>query len=482
MNRSLLFGIFLIAGLSLTGCVNRQAQAEAKETQTVLADRSVPVQVVTASPTDFVTTLQISGNLTSGDDSVLTAQAPGRLVAVFVKDGDAVTAGQVLARQDTTDAQTRIRQAQSQVAAARASLRQAQNDAVVRPQESSSAVRAARAQLAQAESALLRARNGARVEERAQADAAVRAAKTALDIAKSDLQRAERLFGEGAISQRELDQYRLGHANALAAYENSLEQKRIVMNATRSEDLQSAEAGVRLARENLQQALASQRADVQFGDRVDAARAALAGAEDAEVLARQAVEDAIIRAPYSGRIAGKPLQPGQYLAPGSPFARIVGLEGIYFEGDVPESQVAQLKPGMTVAVTVDALKNQALTGTIAAVNPSGESLGRLFKVRISLDNLPDGLRSGMFARGSVELARDPGAILLPPSAVIGLGTQRTVWIAAGTKAAKRTVTVNGSQSNRLRVIGVREGEKVVVSGQNQLSEGAVIRIETPKEQ
>ncbi|MCC6685548.1 MAG: efflux RND transporter periplasmic adaptor subunit [Fimbriimonadaceae bacterium] len=476
MNR--LVFIPIISAVLLSGCVNRDAQAQAKKTQTVLADQVVPVRVETTIAKPFATLLEITGSLTSNDDSEVGARVGGRLVAVLVKDGDSVVAGQVLARQDTREALTRVRQAQAQLSSALAGLREAQTAAMVAPQRSTATVRAARAQLATAEANLLKARNGARSEEKRQAEAQLRAAKTNLEIARKDMDRGQKLLDEGAISERAFDQYRQTYANALAQYESALEANSLVQAGSRSEDIKALESQVSAAREQLQSALASQRLDPQYRDRVSGALAQVDSARDAVALAMQQVTDATIRAPFSGKVAGKPLQIGTFAGPGTTVVHLVGSQGIYFEGEVPEMRISKVTAGLQMSIQLDALQGRLFSGTVAAVSPQAESLGRLYKVRITMNGNPPDIKSGMFARAKIETDTIPDAITVPSSAVLGDEGAKYVYVVQDGKAMKRSVTVGLTQAGRALVLqGLSEGDKVVVQGQTLLASGTTVRIE-----
>lgn len=478
MNLRLLILVLPIVFLGVGGCVNREAQAQAKRTSAVLSDPVALVRVEVAKSEPFVDLQEITGSLTSADDTQIGAKVPGRLIQVLVKDGDSVSAGQLLAVQDSREARTRLRQAQSQLDSALASLRQAQADAVEGPRRSSATVRAARAQLASAEAQLLKARNGARSEERRQAEAQLTAATTNLEIAKKDLDRGEKLLAEGAISQRDFDRFRQQHAGAVAQFESARETVRILQNATRPEDIRALESQVQAAREQLQTALSGQRMDSVYADRVAQARAQVSSAQDQIDLAQQGVGDAEIRAPFAGRIAGKPMQIGTYLGPGTPFARLVGTDGIYFEGDVPEVKINQVQIGMPVTISLDALPGRFFSGTVAAVNPQAESLGRLFRVRVMFAGAPADLKAGMFARGKVELSRSESAITVPSNALISKGERTVVFVVSDGKAVERQVTRRRERGDRVEVEGLNPGDNVVIRGQQLLQAGATVRVET----
>lgn len=480
MNRIQLIAYIAIAAFATQGCVNRDAQAQAKKTQAVLSDTVLPVDIEVAKAKPFVEMLEITGSLTSADDTQVGARIAGRLVQVLVKDGEQVSTGQLLAVQDSRDGRIRLRQAQSQLDVALASLREAEANAVQGPRRSLAAVRAARAQLASAEANLLKARNGARSEERRQAEAQLRAAKTSLDIAKKDLDRGQKLLSEGAISEKEFDRYRQAYANALAQYESAIESNKIAAGATRFEDIRALESQVSAAREQLQTALANQSLDTQYRDRVSQAQAQVRSAQDQIDLAQQAVGDAEIRAPFAGRVAGKPLQIGAFAAPGTPVVRLVGSEGIYFEGQVPEVKINSIKSGMPVTIQLDAMSGRFFSGYIAAISPQAESLGRLYKVRVTLAGYPEELKVGMFARAKVELNRRTDVITIPAGAILGETGSQYVYVVDGTKAIKRVIEPGQSQAGRVEVTGISDGDRVVIQGQSQLQSGSTVRVEETK--
>jgi RND family efflux transporter MFP subunit len=469
--------VLLLSLAALAGCVDRTAQMQARQTEALIKDPTVAVTVTVASPTTVEDTLDITGSIETSDDVGVTGIVGGPLVAVYVKDGDQVKAGQVVARQDTSDYQARAETARAQVQAAKSALDQAKSDAAVGPTKSAAQVAASQARLDQAKARLQRLINGARPEERAQAEAQVEKAKSDLDTSKSALDRAKRLYTEGAIAKAALEQAENAYAAALAAYESSLQNQRLVQNASRPEDITAAEQDVRAAEQQLSIDKANQRLDVMYSQRIESAEANWRAAQHTLQLAQIALDNTTIRAPFSGRVSGKPLQAGTYVSPGVEVARIVGTGGAYFEAEVPESQVALVQPGMQVEVTIDALKGAKTTGTLVAVSPQATGAGRLFFARVRLDSVPEGVRAGLFARGTAILGRREGVFLLPSEAVRKDGAQSYVFLADGEKAKRLDVTTGVRRNGSTEVVGVTEGDRVVTKGQETLAEGVKIKVE-----
>jgi HlyD family secretion protein len=499
--------MFLAAGAlvmgAATGCVDRAAQEQGKRTAQVLNDPVRPVKTATPKTTTLTETLEVTGDVTAGEDTSVAAKQSGRLTAVFVKDGDTVSTGQLIATQDATQAQAQLNQAQAQVGTALAAanqalaqrrqaesgLQQAIRNARSKPGQSTAAVRQAEASLRSARAQLQKALAGARPEERRQAEANVASAKANLDTAEKELQRVETLVREGAIAGNRLDQQRATTAAARTQYQNAVEALNLIQNGTRSEDIEVARAAVRQAEEGVASARSAKELDPLLQDAVETARAqvqaAIAQYESAQAqvrsaqaqvaIARETITDTQIRAPFSGKVAGRPVQVGTIAGPQTTIARIIGGSGIYFTGQLPSTEVSRVRQGMPVQVTVDALPGKQYSGTVAAVSALGQSIGRLFDVRIQLNATDAALRPGMFARGVITVRTIPNATVLPRTAIVERDGGKFVFLMDGDQAKRVPVTTGLEKGTEVQVTGIPEGSKVIVAGQQSLIEGAKIR-------
>lgn len=482
------------AALVATGCVNREAQQQAKQTAAIVQD---PVKVVSVQPvgTQAVSeTLEISGQMVTADDVQIGAKQSGRLAGVLVRDGDSVYAGQLLAFTDSSQANAQFRQALGQLASAQSQLSQAINNATIAPTKSRAAVRQAEAavrvakeQLRSAEANLKKVLAGARSEERAQAKANVEAAKASLDQAQKNLNRITTLVAEGALPQSQLDTAQAQYANALTAYENALQVQAMQVNGARPEDIEIARTAVATAQQTVAQAeegvraaRANQRLDVLLNDAVRTAQAQVSAAQAQVDVARVAVSDTQIRSPFSGRVSGRPLQTGTVVSPGMTIVRVVGGQGSYFEGQVPESGVRFVTVGKPVKVSVDALPGQVFNGAVLAVSPAGSEVGRQFTVRISVGGQTGGLRPGMFAKGVVDLRTVPNAMVVPSTAVVRRDNKDVVFLMIDGKAKQTPVTKGIEQGSIVEVVGLKIGDPVIVQGQTDLDEGAKVKLPEPK--
>lgn len=482
-----------IAGLSLAGCVDRQAQQQAKTTAAIVTN---PVQTVSVEPareTTLSRTLEVTGQVTTSQDYEIGAKTSGKIVSVNVNDGDHVRAGQVLATQDTTPLAAQVNQAQAQVLTADATLAQAQSqltqairNATINPYRSSYSVASARASLKAAQQNYKKMVSGARPQERRQAEANVNSAKANLDMQKKQLDRIKTLVQQGALAGSQLDQQLAAYESALAAYQNSEQALNMVQQGNRQEDIDSAREQVNQAQEALRTAQASKELDPLYQDQVNAAKAAVASAKaqissanSQVVIAQQAIADSVIRAPFDGQVSGKPIQVGTIAGPGTTIVRIVGTKGIYFEGNVPSDFINQIVVGQPVGVQIDALGAKSYPAKVAAVSPLASSVGRLFNVRIQFAGAPSEVRPGMFARGVIRLETVRNATVVPAEAVVSQGDRNYVFLADGKKAKRTPVELGLRQDSVIQVKNLAVGAQVIVQGQDRLSDGSEIMVQKP---
>jgi RND family efflux transporter MFP subunit len=470
----------LTVAIGAVGCVNRGAQEQAARTKEKLSDQSIPVTTEMVKIGSFPQTVEVTGQIATGEDTQIGSPLSGRVTAIYVREGDSVSTGATVARLDQTDALTRVQQARAQVDSARSALQQAINESKAAPSRTSANIRAAEQQVRQAEQALAKIRAGSRDEDVAKAKAAVDRAQSDLKLAKTDLDRKRRLYAEGAIAKVDVENSQNRYEVAVAAYESAIQSLNLVNDPNRDEDIRIAESQLAGAREQLNVQKATRITDVNFKERIQAAQANLRSAEEGVRLAQKALADTVIRAPFSGRIVGKPVQAGTVVGPGGVVARLVNAEGVYFEAEVPESIIAKVKPGAPVTIVIEALGGAKLYGTVVAINPLASDVARLYTVRVSFPENPVQLRPGMFAKGTLELGSLQNVASIPADAVIRDGEDTWVYVANIKKAKRVKVEVLANKGGDSVVKGLNETQKLIIQGQSLLFDGADIKEKTSK--
>lgn len=476
MRTGYLLGAGLLLTVLLSACGRGGGGAPAPQAQANEA-AAISVAVERIKMGTLTQTASVTGELQSYEDTTVGAKLGGRIVEVRVREGDRVRQGDVIAVQDPTDLQLQLRQAESAVRAAEANLRQAEIAARTQPAQTEAQINTAKAALEAARARLRALQTGARPQERQQAEQAVAAARANFELAKTNYERAQQLYQQGAIPKQQLDSAKTAFEAAQAQLRQAEETLSLVREGPRREDIEAAEQAVRQAEEAYRQALLGKAQDELAQQRVDAARAALQQARAQVALLKQQLADTIIRAPFDGVVANRFVEVGTMVGAGTPIARIVTVDRLYFEAVLPEVLLRDIKPGMPVETRVDAFPNRVFMGRVEAISPAVADQARNLRVRISLDNPADlPLKTGLFARGEIRLREYQNVPLTPKLALIEKGGVTRVFVVENGVAKQRELKVVATNTEVVYATGVQPGESVVVRGQDLLSDGQPVRI------
>jgi len=270
----------------------------------------------------------VSGRI-EGDDSAVASKLPGRVLTISVREGDVVTAGEVIATLDdaqaraaVADAQARVSMAERQVPVLQAQLRQAQLGTEQANVGASGDVSAAQSQLAAANAQL------------SQAQAAYKLAAYNENMAKS-------LYATGDVSELQRNRAVSDEQQAKATLDAARQRAQAAQG-----QLRSATATLSNAPMREQQAAAVSGQINQQGSAVSAAQANLDQA-------RANLRDLTIRAPFTGTVLTRTAEPGEVLAAGTPVVTLLNLQKVYLRGFVPEGEIGRVKLGQSARVYLD---------------------------------------------------------------------------------------------------------------------------------
>lgn len=172
-----------------------------------------------------------------------------------------------------------------------------------------------------------------------------------------------------------------------------------------------------------------------------------------------------IYAPASGVVSELGLREGAQLLAGASLMQISDLSTVWLLAEVPERDIAQLKPGAQAEVRLRSLPGEVLHGRVNYIYPTLDETSRTVQVRIELPNRDGLLRPGMYADVTFSGQRHE-ALAVPSESVIVTGTRKVVIVkdAPGFRPAE---VVTGQQENGYTEIieGLAAGEEVVASGQ-----------------
>jgi len=301
--RWIVMGILVLALLGgvWRAISNKQAQQAAAS-----APASVQTQIELASSDvmkaelrEITQGLAVSGTVKAVNYAVIKARVPGELKEVLAREGDAVKAGDVLARIDPTEYQRRWQQAAEQASAA----------------------------------------------------------KSQMEIAQRQWDSNKALVDQGFISKAAMD-------NSVASYQG---------------------------------AIATQ-------------RAAIAGAE----VARKALDDATLRAPFAGIVSGRAAQVGERVAIDAKIMELVDLSQLEVEVPLSPSESMDVRVGQVASLQVED-RQETVGAKVKRISPSAQIGSRSVLIYLALDKA-EGLRHGLFAKGILGLGKTR-VLAVPLSAV-----------------------------------------------------------------
>lgn len=336
---------------------NKERAARINKGREVAVETSMPKRV-TIQPE-----LIFSGSLDPEWQAEVAPKVDGRIERVFVKEGDKVTKGQVLAVLEQVDIDAEVLKARAEYIEAKTNLR-----------------------------------------------------KTA-----RDLERYEKLFQAGAVSEQTVDDYRFAHENAEAQLEAAL--------------------GTLRGKES-----------------------SLSGTE--------------ILAPADGIIAKRYFQEGYYAKAGNVLFAVADISTLKTVINVPEGNIDGVAVGNEARIILPAFANREIIGKITSIAPVADLPAHTFSTEVSVENT-EGLRAGVFA--TVRLVGEPkdNVLTIPMHAIVMRDDQKTVYVVdEENKVSRRVLAIGYSNEEYAEVLSGLKGDEIIVTrGQNKLREGSKIKLD-----
>ena len=251
----------------------------------------------------------------------------------------------------------------------------------------------------------------------------VRQARALLEEATLARERAKNLFAEKLISQAELDAAEAAFQVADGRYQDSQEE---------------------IA--NRQALLVQRRTELE--------------------IARQQLEDTVLRAPFDGAIRERQVSPGQFLAAGQPVLTVVRMHPLRLRLAIPERDAAGVRQGQDVRLTIvgdDAIH----TGRVERLSPAIQESSRTLMVEAEVPNPTGALRPGSFASADIVTAVDEPVVFVPHSAIVTFAGLEKVIVVIDGKTVEKRVRTGRRDAARVEILeGIEPGEMVVVEPGN----------------
>jgi len=202
---------------------------------------------------------------------------------------------------------------------------------------------------------------------------------------------------------------------------------------------------------------------------------------------KAAIENKTIVAPFDGRAGIRTVNVGSYVNAGAPLVPLYSLNPIYFNFSVPQQLAPQLTTNSSVTVTVDAFPNRTFTGQVTAINPNIDEVLRTIDIQATVQNPQEEILPGMFGAVHFDVGKEESLLVIPSTSVTYAPYGNSVYIVErkmGTDG-KESTTVRQQivQIGRFRgdfvsvVKGLTEGDEVVNAGAFKLRPGAAVQVQ-----
>jgi len=461
----------------------------------------------------------------------IKSRVPGRIESLFVDEGALVEQGQLLARIDPREIKQQVEQGSAQVESAQANAErarialeiqaqqarlqlqqaqiryeQAQREAETQPTLTQAAIKNAENALKTAQENLRLLREVKHPQERVEVANAVRDAETRLQDARRNLERLQNLLEKGYVSRQQVDAAQTQLVIAESQLRN-VQQRQQQLAQQQAIELENAQAQVESAQAELERARASAVQDELKRKALEAARSDLENArlrlreiemrqmelKQARASEKQAVSqfqnlmiqfsETDVRAPIRGVVTRRYREVGELVmsgttgfGEGTPILQVADLSQMRVKLNLNELDVAKVRVGMPVEITVDALPDRKFRGTVRKIAPAAQTSGQnttlgvvKFAVEVYLSQTDNALRPGMTARCRIITAQKANALRLPLEAIGKEGDKAYVLRIVPNqtdpdgkpKTEKVFVKVGLRSASHAEILeGLREGDRV----------------------
>ncbi|HYP29015.1 MAG TPA: efflux RND transporter periplasmic adaptor subunit [Blastocatellia bacterium] len=296
------------------------------------------------------------------------------------------------------------------------------------------------ARLREARAALLSAQSNERAAQAEFEKNKVEAESPDVGFARRNVERVDKLFKGGLISNQELDDAR----RALEQAENRQQVARSQLSVTRA--------------------------------RISQAEAEVAQSRAAVERAEEELNNATIRSPIHGKVLSRDVEVGSpvssilNMGSAATLVMVLGdISQVYVLGKVDEADIGLVRLGQQARIKVETFKGKQFEGRVTQISPMGAEKDNVvsFEVRVSIDNPGGELSANMTANAEIILEERRATLIIPESAVI-YDAQRNAWAETPAPSApsgreRKSIKVGVSNGSRTEVVeGLSEGEQVIL--------------------
>lgn len=241
-------------------------------------------------------------------------------------------------------------------------------------------------------------------------------------------------------------------------------------------ELAQAQANLDLAEKSFQRTQLLFKRGASNAQAQDEAQSQQQAARASLALAQARLDKTQIRAPYDGVLGLRQVSVGDYLSAGQDLVNLEVLDPLKVDFRIPQKAVSQVRLGQAIELSLDAYPGERFKGTIIALNPRLDEVGRSQAIRAQVDNRDQRLKPGQFVKVSVILAERPKALLIPEEAVMPMGQLLFVNLVVDGKVERRQIRIGQRLRGKAEVVEGLQGDETLISaGWQKVAPGREVR-------
>ncbi|MBM3783108.1 MAG: efflux RND transporter periplasmic adaptor subunit [Acidobacteria bacterium] len=194
-------------------------------------------------------------------------------------------------------------------------------------------------------------------------------------------------------------------------------------------------------------------------------------------LARQQLDDTVIRAPFTGAVTRRQASQGEFLPVNAPLITLVQQSPLRVRLSVPERQAMKIRQGQTIEILLEG-NAQRFHGRVVRISPAIEAQNRSLTVEGEIPNPGGVLRPGSFVEGLITVNSGAMGIAAPADAIAGFAGIDRVYVVTGGTLDDRVVK-RGRQldNNQIEILeGLSDGDQLVAKATDRLAKGQKVRV------
>jgi RND family efflux transporter MFP subunit len=185
-----------------------------------------------------------------------------------------------------------------------------------------------------------------------------------------------------------------------------------------------------------------------------------------------------VRAPWSGHVAARRVERGDYVDVGQALFELVDSDPLKVHASVPADNVPFLKVGEEAAVEVDAVPGRTFTARVTRLGAELDTASRTLELEARLPNSEGALKPGMYGRMHLPLRTLDAALVVPLSALVDFESGKVLYVVEAGHAARRHIVTGPVLGDEVVIEkGLEPDAAVIVAGQDQVADGQQVEIQ-----